>query len=549
MKCREVQEYLNGLLVAGPRESLGPGLAEHLEDCPRCKREYEAARQILALLQPSHRFGTSTQLNEFGASTHLKEHIMSNIADIGVAGAGANVVQSQRINLWKPVMAAGVATLLVVLATVLHVYGPGRNPPEEMPAFTLLSKAWAAEEALFAGEGIVHIVNEIVVKPVSNAVLARLRWIPLVSLQATGRPRFHQLTLPAESGEQYAVDDQAWYDAATGRFVRLFSVDGAPIFANSYDGGAVYSLEIGPDGDLGVVETSISEDFQPPERPADFLGIAAGLPSRLDELDESLVSDVGEVKLDDGSQAHVLKSGFPDGGPEEMGDVYWLFTIREHDNTIAQMEWMAEGESLLVVRRVRTETVESPHVQWNLADIESLVPASVAPPKVGIRSDMVVQDVSVQNMIEKAGFEAYLFGSNPPWTSKREVTDILDIVSPPRRMFAVTYSAEDGRHVVLVQSHSYNTMVGPMTKMGKLVYSSPKGFKVWSGPRDKWLAGILLQSASAVIKDPPSEDRTGYVLETPAGTFPALAVNGRLTDGEFHALIDSLVPAREYAGE
>jgi hypothetical protein len=83
-----------------------------------------------------------------------------------------------------------------------------------------------------------------------------------------------------------------------------------------------------------------------------------------------------------------------------------------------------------------------------------------------------------------------------------------------------------------------------MVKTGRLVYQSPKGIKVWSGPRDKWLAGILLQSARAIIKDAPVESRTGYLLETPDGTFPALAVNGALSDAELHSLADSLVPAK-----
>jgi len=81
-------------------------------------------------------------------------------------------------------------------------------------------------------------------------------------------------------------------------------------------------------------------------------------------------------------------------------------------------------------------------------------------------------------------------------------------------------------------------------KMGKLVYTSPSGVKVWSGPRDEWLANILLQSARASIKDPPGKELTGYLLETPAGTFPALAINGKVSEKELHSLIDSLVPAK-----
>ena len=71
---------------------------------------------------------------------------------------------------------------------------------------------------------------------------------------------------------------------------------------------------------------------------------------------------------------------------------------------------------------------------------------------------------------------------------------------------------------------------------------------MWSGPRDQWLADILLKSARAWIKDEPASDRTGYALESPAGTFPCLAVNGAITEEELHSLVDSLVPAKTQVG-
>ncbi|MBP8305438.1 MAG: hypothetical protein KBE04_15095, partial [Phycisphaerae bacterium] len=73
----------------------------------------------------------------------------------------------------------------------------------------------------------------------------------------------------------------------------------------------------------------------------------------------------------------------------------------------------------------------------------------------------------------------------------------------------------------------------------------PNGFKVWGGGRDKWLAQILLQSAKAWIQDAPAENRVGFILESPAGTFPALAINGPVTDEELRDLVDSLMPAKE----
>ena len=426
----------------------------------------------------------------------------------------------------------------------------GSTPSSVTPAFGLLSQALAAEEPLFAGEGIVSIVTEIIVKPVSDPDLARLRWHPVVSIEASGKPRFHQLALPAEPGEQYTVHDRTWYDPATGRFVRLLTAGETPIFANSYDGRSVYSLETGPKGAVRIVESPITQDFRAPERPGQFLGMTAGLSDLLKRKDESLVLLPGEVTLHDGSQARVVKAGPPPGGPEEQADSYVLFKIRKKDDLIAESEWMVSGESVLVVRRVETKKVEAPEVPWNLAGIK--IPAAEAEerPMPGVTPDMVVSDVSVQHMLKKATFGTYILASNPSWSSRREIADILDIVSPPHRMFAITYLGEDGRHVVLVQAHTYNTMLGPMAKtQGTLVYTSPTGVKVWSGPRDKWLAGILLQSARAVTRVSPADDRTGYLLETPAGTLPALAINGPVSDAELHSLIDSLIAAEEYQGE
>jgi len=544
MNCARVREWRNGLLVAEPDEPLPTELAEHLEVCPRCRREHEVATQVLASIRPSHRVEASRQ---------LKERIMSNISEMSVMNSRPAPAKGRRINLWKPVIAMAVALLLCVPATVFFLHGSPGSAPPPIPAFSLLSKAWAAEEATFAAGGIVHLVNQIAVKPISDPTMAQARWFPLMALDATGKPRFHQLALGAQPGEKYTVDDEVWYDPATGRFMRVLSAGGTPLFGNSYDGSTVYSLESGPDGSLHVVADPAAEGFHPPESPAAFLGIGVGLPCRIDESDKSLVSYAGEARLDDGSWARVITSSFDsgNGAPAAMSGTYFSFKVRESDDTMAEIEWVANGESALVIRRTRTETLDHPEVRWDLAQLESLLKASAQAPKprkpglLGVSSDMVISGVSVQHMVEKADFETYVFRSAPPWAGEREITDILDVASPPHRMFAISYRADDGRHVVLVQSYSYNAMAGAMVKTGNLVYESPNGVKTWGGPRGKWLAGILLKSARAVIKDPPSEDCTGYFLETPSGTYPALAINGQVTEQELHALIDNLVPAKK----
>jgi hypothetical protein len=150
----------------------------------------------------------------------------------------------------------------------------------------------------------------------------------------------------------------------------------------------------------------------------------------------------------------------------------------------------------------------------------------------------------VEHMASVAKFETYVFSSQPSWTGPVEITESTDPASLGGRMFTLTARAEDGRHLVLVQSPTYNRMLGKKVKQGTVVYTSPHGFKVWGGGPQKWYSKILLQGARATIKDRPAEDRTGYILESPAGTFPALAINGPVSDTELHALVDSLTPAK-----
>lgn len=544
MDCRQVMRYLDDFLTAELNETVRSELAAHLEVCPTCAQEYELAKRTLVLLRPSQ---------EVHVSSNLKERIMNAITEIDVADHKSTTFRHRRINLWRPAWIVGVAASLLVLAAIhqwLGRTGPSSETGVSLPAFSLLSPAWAAEEALFSKEGIVHLVNEIVVRPVSIPELAKLRWIPLMSLDAKGKTRFNQLRLPAKPGEGFTVLDEAYYDPHGGRFSRVMTLEGKPVFANSFDGEAVYSLGLGPNGAARVARNPIASDFKAPQSPADFLGIAAGIPRELDDKDKSLFSEAGEVTLSDGSKGRMIKAAInPGDGPERQNNTYWLFTIRTSDNTIAQKEWFVGDQSLLLIRRVRVETVEKPAIAWDLSGIGSAGIPPQAAPGVGVTSDALIPDISVQDMVAKADFETYIFATDPPWAKERQIADMLDVVNPPHRTFSIKYKAKDGRHVVLVQSYTYNTWLGPRVKEGRLVYESPIGFKIWSGSTDKWLAGVLLQSTGYTITDPLSEDRTGYFLESPAGTFPALAINGKVSDEELHALVNSLVPARDYKGK
>jgi hypothetical protein len=531
MNCQECQDVLDNLLVTEPNAVEHAALAEHVEQCPNCAKQFAQANQALA---------TMSVMDQFPLSHNLKERIMDALSDVQVLKSAPATIPVRRVRPWLVFAAlAAAAVLLIALAPLLH-HGPSQRGRS---AFGLLTEACAAEENVFAGNQIIHLVNEIIVVPVADATLAHTRWLPLLSLEATGKRRFNQLSLPAEVGQGYTVDDQSWYDPATGRFVRILTSGGRPIFANSYDGTNIYTEEFPAAGPPQIVKHPIAKDFQAPKSPAEFLGMAAGLRSGLDSKDEGLASDVGKTILDDGAEARVVKLSFPHAAAKQTTDAYWLVTIRADDSTIEKMERFAQGKSVLVIRRGKAEPDQVPNTGWDLAGIGSLATDTTVAAGPAILPDMVVPDVTVEQMMKKADFKTYVLAKAPTWAGDRQITDILDVVSPPRRTFLTTYRAKDSRHVVFMQSYSYNTMLGPMVKTGELIYTSPSGVKVWSGPRDERLAQILLQSARSFIKDQPGKELTGYVLETPAGTFPAIAINGKVSEEELHSLIDSLVPA------
>ena len=134
-----------------------------------------------------------TAAGPFPASDNFKARIMDALAD--APGSRPTATEAGHFGRWKIVAAfAAAAVILIALTPLLRAV----RGPQGTSAFRLLAEACAAEEKQFAGNEIVHLVNEIVVMPVADAALAQMRWRPLMSLDATGKPRFSQLTLPAD---------------------------------------------------------------------------------------------------------------------------------------------------------------------------------------------------------------------------------------------------------------------------------------------------------------------------------------------------------------
>jgi hypothetical protein len=228
----------------------------------------------------------------------------------------------------------------------------------------------------------------------------------------------------------------------------------------------------------------------------------------------------------------------------QKADSYIRATVRDDPHTLESLELVVRGRTLFRVRRAQAGESRAPEFGWDLAGLRPAAQPGAAKPPVLTLANVVRPNITVEDMVKRADYPTYVFARSPSWAPDRQIMDILDLPSPPHRMFIVVYPAKDKRHVVLAQGYSFNDKLGPAAHAGKLVYTSPQGVKVWSGKRDQWLAEILLSSARASIADPPAKDRTGYMLETPEKTFPVLAVNGTLTEAELHEMVDSLVPAK-----
>lgn len=549
MNCRECREWIDDMLLRNPDEAPPADVAEHLAGCDECAREQALALETLEAITPRA---------VAVASPRLKERIRAAIPDTAFEEAPVAVphplAARRRRTAVRTVLAIALAAA-VLLALTLFPLGPELAPSPKGDAFSLLAQASAAEARLFAADDIVALVSEIVVDPVADPALAEGRWLPLISIGADGQPRFHQLKLGTEPGKAgYAIRDESWYDPKTHRFAHVLTLTGRPLFANAYDGRSVRLLELDEQGRPRMKDEPVTPAFEPPKDPGHFLGIigvALGGSLKEGELGRpDLVRDEGPIKLADGSPAHVLRMTFSES---EAGtgtpDAYSRAFIRDADHRVESLEFFIAGKKVYTIRRGEAAGPREPRYGWDLAGLRPAVEKGKAGPKLPVQTlaDMFRFDVSADDMAKRADYPVYLFARDPGWTTRRQIVDMLDVATPPHRMFAAVYPAKDKRHVVLMQAHTFNANMGPLARASKLLYTSPAGVKVWSTRHDRSMARLLLSSIGStnlIFSDKPAEDCTGYLLETPEGTFPALAVNGVLTDAELHGLLDSLVRVR-----
>ncbi len=494
--------------------------------------------------------------------------------------------QSQHIGIWRAIMQSRITKLAAVAAVITVVWIASvtmfhRDVVKPMSSLEFLAKAQAAEQALFTGDRIVHILSEITIygsryNPKTNEIIEKLSdpkmtgeemlklnrelvsswmisWLPMGSLSADGQQRLTEIRLSRNANQPYTILDNAWYEPQTGRFVRTMEMNDKVLFANSYDGDFVNITETAPDGKVQLKGEAVTSNFKAPENPAEFLGITAGVRQCLvDKCFTQPVQEIVKDALEDGTPVLVYKVGFPD--PWGELNTYYLFKIRQADEIIAEIEYIYAGNRQMVIRRVVSEQVDSPGYSWNLAELTSKELAGQTPSDVTVASDVAIDNVSIRHMVDKAEFETYIFATDPSWTKQRTIVDVVDPMNPLARMFVILYTAEDGRHVLLIQSPTNNKYLATVLKQAQAHAEEAKkqglncaeyanGCKVYknTGGEDFW-TDLCFRNCGFE----PAKDRVGLIVETPAGTYPMIGVNGALTEEELAGLVNSLIPAKEY---
>jgi hypothetical protein len=565
MTCREFNDWLDDLLHREAGEPLPADVARHRAECAECAREHALALEAIAALTPPVSLGASPQLRQriFGAiptSTFEGDcaepspacdtealQPMRNDRPGPATGSSRGAVPPRR--RW-PRLALAVAAA-VLLAVSLYLVASHAPQASRGRALSLLNEASAAEARLFAGDHLVSLRSEIVVEPVDDAGLIAARGFPLAAVGPDGRPRLILVKLGGRPRLGYTVLDQSWYDPATRRFARVLSLEGRPLFANSYDGKAVHLLELNDQGEPRISDEPVTREFKPPSEPAEFLGFSADLRSVANRPDRrDLFRDAGPTKLRDGTTGRLLRSTNPGNDGKTPADSYAEWTIRDDDHTVESEEVVVRGRTIYRVRTLKGAGNSEPQLGWDLAGARRSVGAVQPTPPVQTVANFINADISVAEMVERADYPVYLFASAPSWATERRIADILDTGSPPHRTFLVTYRAQDNRNVVLSQSHPSENVLAAVHKQFQLLYTAPTGVKVWTGEALGRHATNLLSKARGFLGAdpnslgvPPAKDCSSYLLETPGGTIATLAVNGTLTEAELHSLVDSLLPA------
>ncbi|MHC4636050.1 MAG: hypothetical protein ACYTBV_00945 [Planctomycetota bacterium] len=148
--------------------------------------------------------------------------------------------------------------------------------------------------------------------------------------------------------------------------------------------------------------------------------------------------------------------------------------------------------------------------------------------------------IKTEGIAKDVDFEFYALSAAPGWGNEPRTLKVSNVMGLGGDIYMTCSLAEDGRHVVFMQSKMMSEMLLNKIRTGEYVYTSVSGLKIYRGGPEKWYSQILLESVSSMLPDKPSHDRIGCAIETPDEGVILLAINGPATDEELFDIVESL---------
>jgi len=551
MNCRKFREKIAELFDIHPKTQVKVELEAHLETCPKCKEEYRKSLMVIKQLTPACLADISTGFEERVINS-LNEYDYSPRPWFDLSGLSW-------LFSWKKAAVVLAAVLLLVSVLVVDWSAivkrvGGKAEPES--AFSFLRTALAAEEKFPYGEGITHVSKVITVPASADSHGCVTTYDNLTSLGPDGKRIYNSLRLPFQLGKGYAVSDDAWYDKANNRFLRLVTCENKVLYAYSYSDGYVYITERLRDGSLKITGEKAVPSFSLPDNLFRFFGLVASQDSSYySTRSKKDIIDLGQGQLEDGTPVRRIKIDMT--LPSGKVISYRLLKIRLDNNTIAEEEMMVENKTTHIFRYNIASDAGNPPMPWNLAGVDSLLYVPRDIPQFEVEFQGQDTDLSVDELLDRADLPVYLFASSPSWTGIRRIaarTDYIQTQEGPlkKENISILYIAPNKRHVVLAQSYMNDIFSFFKAAKVKFVYSSPGGFKLWNNTGDEMNSMHLFNLYRVQIPDTTlieiCKKPAGLIVRSPAGTFFPIVVNGPLSRKEMTEFANNLVLAEEYQG-
>ncbi len=535
MNCKEFNKNLPGMfdLRDGP---LRDEMLEHIDICARCSQLYESWRETVERLTPSARIT---------APDDIKQRIMHHSNELDGYPGITNSKTGKTFKRWQKVLFGAAAVLLAGFSFSLFYPGApfrgGKEADNPKQFLSLVTQAMAAQRELVYSDGVTHLTVKRILPAVSDPDVAKCRWFPMCSVQPDGSLLSNRVLMRARPNQPYEVKEDLWVDYESGLFSHIISFEGEVLFANSFDGININTMSI--ESDDSFISTPAVPEFSLPEKLPQKFGMLADWDSLLSTNyveQHNRMSLTGETALESGEKVRVLEiKGLPDH--EGVVSSAHLLKIRISDNTLAETEFITDGETSELTRYLPPKKIQPLESPWKIEGLQTVPEPIRKLYGLYLEMDVIRTDITREEMLELSEFPICDFDSNPAWTDSSSIY-FLRMFGSLKEDFTLVYlAAPGGKHVILNQADYWSPLAERYKASGPL-YTSSSGFKIYSlGDRAKWYANIYITASSGVHGEQPSADRVAYIVETPAGTWCKLAINGTLSDAELHALVDKLV--------